>query len=1663
MPPSIVVIDLETKFSSVHFEKVISSYWKSALRAERITFDLSRLEWIAIEQVTFFISWVNHLTDKGKSVSLILPNSDDVSTESLQYKKRQRCVNHLLIDWGLLEVLDPKVIVVRGIMPNRKKLKNLPYKEVNTISYDASSFDSDFYELYDTDFTEFTKYIGRQIKENTLLSYFDNHFLHYSLIKEFYSNACQHAFQNPIGNKCFISLDSNSAIQNSDSVSLAALLNRRYLERPAEEQVFFRNEVGEYLNNAFIEFNFSDFGVGIVSTLREKYLQENISSLASRLSSKHSYQNEDSRILEYAFLLFTSKYELGKDFEMHDYIPRGLYIIKDIVRRYNGMIIARSRKGKVIFNFSANGLSDEVVFREDDFASHIGEGFPGTSITIVLPSRQRLFSANYRSSIREDIPFTTPHIISVLKYANDVANNEAVSHEADETKKRIKFLEEFFKNVVAELISRQNAEGSLCLIDFAGVERNSQDIFSKFVYFIAYCPLISDSLNVCLINVVEKGIADALSLQETAKKSRGFFSKVIPCLYPDLSVEWIGVGDKALSIQLTQVWKQDFSRNKVYHDIHHLHGNVVDIIREGNNFAEFTVRMLSFYDMITVVYEYHHVFIETELTDKGLKFNELCDSDHNYNLVFNRAFDKITGQPRAFLTSNGIYQKEFFTFIEKLYIREYRRLIATFFIYNLHYDNYNIDGSGIEHLTKVLTVTLSSQLLGKEVMEIINELSLTRKGVSLIPLSNYYDFNVEEPFNEVSDGDIILIVNDVISTGNLSRKLIASIEERQASIFGVLTIIDSRSGGDSYSHIKSKLTALCCRPVDKYVENPFKSSPIWVNPILNAPTTMSKEKSNRDTILKSAQEFVNFFKNDDFFKIGYFKQNTRYLTYYLQTDDFFNDDHENGFPVLNSIIDTLKLRASNESRTNRDSLYGDKVKLIAEKLSEAIGDERINFEELQSIVSNAVNKEARSNVDIFIDFVFYPFLSSVSVIEKNLGAISNKFRGDKSIEVFPLPRIMTPRGWRFSFPPKFLNFHARGKTALILDDGSCTGETIIQMIDSLSFLELNEIYVLSIFGRLEDFQREFMSRIKQVRVKDSTTYYKDIPVRIFFGTHFHIPIYTKTAHPFFVELRELEEIERAYISRNHAMPAHLKSYIDVRRLQIGEAVNPRMATEQATIIPAEIVRRLMFVVRDILGNYDSYRLFKEDEISFNETTQSQLILSSLGDILRQRAGKLAIIAVLVIEPHLVDTIKRIYPELISDLSHSLNLLSFISTEIIATRSSEMGYFLAVGLNTIDYTKYFDFDFLVSLLEKVDIESHSLNYIGYVFSAVLLKTRTGVSSEAYNSSKKILQKLYIHINNNSLHDKKYSSLIKELYNESLLVIDDFPENKNVTTLLNVQQYYQRQVSNHNGRVYSSHPNYYASFESIINRLGVFAENEPSEEEKAKLHNDLLQLVEVTQNRLLKDLRIVLKFLEPLYLNYDFEIDIPSHIKLLDEYKLLNKRLKDEITFKTATLKARNRENLLSWLDKFNESFFHLKSQVPSFFILSKTNLLQLVNKTIQELRELNRHTQIELDIPNDISLEINPYLLRLVFYEIFQNQYKHASSARARITYEESYRELEIRYLQNESFKADQNENGLITIRNIVSHYGGTTRLITTPTYEFLIKLPKFVKFTSYFD
>lgn len=178
----------------------------------------------------------------------------------------------------------------------------------------------------------------------------------------------------------------------------------------------------DYRDISYVQFTFIDFGVGIYNTLRESFdsfCHENKNNVdLTRHSDTHSM------ILEYAFRMESSKNPYERDIAYSELIPRGLYFLIDMVRRFKGLLVARSGSGKIIYDFSDKvyieknhknqvQLSISRVYQaKEAIRNRTMEPafFNGTMLNIILPERD--FTKLKRSSVRTDNEILNKYIFN---------------------------------------------------------------------------------------------------------------------------------------------------------------------------------------------------------------------------------------------------------------------------------------------------------------------------------------------------------------------------------------------------------------------------------------------------------------------------------------------------------------------------------------------------------------------------------------------------------------------------------------------------------------------------------------------------------------------------------------------------------------------------------------------------------------------------------------------------------------------------------------------------------------------------------------------------------------------------------------------------------------------------------------------------------------------------------------------------------------------------------------------------------------------------------------------------------------------------------------------------------------------------------------------------
>ncbi len=145
---------------------------------------------------------------------------------------------------------------------------------------------------------------------------------------------------------------------------------------------------------------------------------------------------------------------------------------------------------------------------------------------------------------------------------------------------------------------------------------------------------------------------------------------------------------------------------------------------------------------------------------------------------------------------------------------------------------------------------------------------------------------------------------------------------------------------------------------------------------------------------------------------------------------------------------------------------------------------------------------------------------------------------------------------------------------------------------------------------------------------------KNIPLSIYFGTHFHIPVYSPLKHcPFCHEFSLLAEELNSPVE----LPVSVKNYIESRIKEItryetdGTLLNKE--TEEYKCIsllyfPEEIDLKKIFIERDRIGKIDTYRLYRD----YIKDSYDNVVIDYY-------------LAVLLHENRLIDTVSHLLPHL----------------------------------------------------------------------------------------------------------------------------------------------------------------------------------------------------------------------------------------------------------------------------------------------------------------------------------------------------------------------------------------------------------------------------------
>ncbi|ETZ22843.1 hypothetical protein [Pedobacter sp. V48] len=1253
-------------------------------------------------------------------------------------KRRKRSSNFLMFVYKLFEALDFDQTLFENLPPDSKQINReaenitsynhqiIPFSIFN-IGYNKQliKYDTHFHDvinnnleskLYTHSLFDLQESLQKILSDNYCYSPFANKILSNVITQELYINSLQHSYsedevqflkeayvtvflshpwekkhldrlsQRYSREKAYYSLDFYK-----DKASIREnIITQRLGDKVSDPmpKVIDLSTFSSFDNKSYLDFTFLDFGAGIPATLKNQFdLDTSNKNYKAFFSEGYVNASPDAKILEYALLLDSSKDPLDKSIEYYDLVPRGLYFLVDMVRRYHGMLTIRSGKGILICDFSTrlriediNGKFEVREWRPNNIRAsirHVANDeevfYPGTMFNIVIPERKTDDKDDTFKSIapvrsESEILSNYAYQISLEEPAEEISVYNLFKPEKfyylsilfiydkilEELRLGDPHIEVHVKNIYNRLIAEVNSflntkseENCLIFFDFAGLKGGNTS-WIKILYYLMVSPKVNELTKVIILNLPEdeqnlvKGLYGNYIIDDIAGLNpflpEPYLYKPIPCISFDIDKEsvklinWIGLKYREDEILLTKLLlgqRQRYTSNKIT-EIENISGGL--IIKQGNEILS------SYSGLEDIITEYKR--------QRRKSISEFLNAQIQRDSKY------------VYLASSGVYQLEYLSLFNLLHDKYMARYFAKCLL-----DEYcsrikgqlkeevedgylNIDYSPFK-IDKIMAVTITSQLLATSVAAMISEnesyrmlMPTDKNGISqpptLIMLSSYYSFESEKPFEKVVHDDQVLVVNDVISTGSLISKIVAKLEGlKKAQVIAVFSIADTRISEKNRAQpcnddevvfdleraIDPKTFFLSLADADsglvirKY-KGPYTGNlqRKRINPLLNTIVEFREENSEIEKVLYSADKLIDDKNIDaDYLKIGHFAQNLTHTGYLTNLKPLFGCG--SGYEFLSSLKNRLSLKYADTQKLTGESNIGYYFEKINERISSLSNskDFSVSPQQLLSdlkglqLALEAVSEDSPAVADYVPDFIFYPTFSGI----ESLGHFSlSKIFGTHEDNIVGLQRFETTKGWRFPVLADRFRQLTFNKRILILDTGSLTGDSLVQMIDTICVLDVKEICVLSVVTRVEDFNREMFSRIKSLTVKKNQKslaaglIHKSAPTDVFFGMNLQIPIYVSALScPFCEELSNIKSIngDSHRIKPTHEVDLYIKHRIrELTALNVSKDELANIDYLPKEKIGAKVVpNKEIFKMRNRFGRIDTYRFYPDYFVFFN--------------------------------------------------------------------------------------------------------------------------------------------------------------------------------------------------------------------------------------------------------------------------------------------------------------------------------------------------------------------------------------------------------------------------------------------------------------------------------
>lgn len=755
--------------------------------------------------------------------------------------------------------------------------------------------------------------------------------------------------------------------------------------------------------------------------------------------------------------------------------------------------------------------------------------------------------------------------------------------------------EKLYTTLLTELKNKicEGKEHSLVFISFKGCKIDKR-IIKKTIYFLLTDYDINHRNNVVVLNSPPENITDEIADEILALNDALKNYKIHPLPIidfdengKDLNVKWLGIYDDSDKEKLKELLFEQYSIAKSdFVDPANVTGQLNDFDTYGNFISNFPN-----HDDIISFFKHENDVAVSEQVEILLQKYDCIKRDDKQSL---------------YLCNGNYYQKEY---VELSNLVNDKNDCDT--VSKLLFDKLKLNIDNLSEY-KFIGITTTSQ----KILKSLETQKLIRGDQYDPTLDNYHTFERDLTEEKVDKSKKYILICDVISTGYLTQRLNSRLEKFDSKIEYVavlVSILDSKFKATELflNKFSKRLYSLFEFPIEKFERvkignDLFTKNIIRVNPHTNIPIRLSISETNfneaiafhtsieysdSENEIKVRNEFLNSI-DDNTIHIGFYKFNNVIHPYFFNTKEIL------------ATLDEKILRKTFE-KINNKGFNTEKIKVFFPRKS---GIDDFKFKLLKDVLKN------------------------------------------QHIEEIEIERFGTTEGWRFPHNTDYFNSKIADSFCFILDDGSCSGDSLIQMIDEISFYDAKEIVLLCFIGRVNDHKREFFSRLSQIRVKQGRT----IPISIYFVCHWHIPTYYLDDNPNTRETNWLEQINNLQNTPRSIKKIASSILKEIKPKEDGKFTDykylPRIKGT------SKIPKKELLIIREELGKVIGYRLYTESFTYFDHFIKKYQKPNKIADYFQDIE---LLCATLIYEPYLYEKIVHILPDVTERIEN------FVSELILA--------------------------------------------------------------------------------------------------------------------------------------------------------------------------------------------------------------------------------------------------------------------------------------------------------------------------------------------------------------------------------------------------------------